>query len=123
MPPTAPTAVGSAILLGISTVVFASSGSLVLAVIALAIGGVAKIASESTEMSIVQLQAPDAERGRVIGAYTMFGPGMMTFGGVTAGFLGSLLGIQAAVLASGLVLTVGSAVVGAWLLLPRARRS
>ncbi|QZY53350.1 MFS transporter [Leucobacter tenebrionis] len=119
VPPTAPTAVGAAILLGISTVVFASSGSLVLAVIALAIGGVAKITAESTEMSIVQLQAPDAERGRVIGAYTMFGPGMMTFGGVTAGLLGSLLGIQAAVFASGLVLTAGSAVVGAWLLLPR----
>lgn len=123
VPPTAPTAVGSAILLGISTVVFASSGSLVLAVIALAVGGVAKIASESTEMSIVQLQAPDAERGRVIGAYTMFGPGMMTFGGVTAGLLGSLLGIQAAVLVSGVVLTVGAAAVGAWLLLPRRGRA
>ncbi|WP_024357226.1 MFS transporter [Leucobacter chironomi] len=123
VPPTAPTAVGSAILLGISTVVFASSGSLVLAVIALAVGGVAKIASESTEMSIVQLQAPDAERGRVIGAYTMFGPGMMTFGGVTAGLLGSLLGIQAAVFVSGVVLTVGAAAVGAWLLLPRRGRA
>ena len=123
VPPTAPTAVGSAILLGISTVVFASSGSLVLAVIALAVSGVAKIASESTEMSIVQLQAPDAERGRVIGAYTMFGPGMMTFGGVTAGLLGSLLGIQAAVLVSGVVLTVGAAAVGAWLLLPRRGRA
>ncbi|RGE18090.1 MFS transporter [Leucobacter sp. wl10] len=119
VPPTAPIAVGSAILLGVATVVFASSGSLVVAVIALAIGGVAKITSESTEMSIVQLQAPDAERGRMIGAYTMFGSGSMTFGGVTAGLLGSLFGIQSAVLVSGAVLAVGAAAVGVWLLAPR----
>ncbi|WP_449280703.1 MFS transporter [Leucobacter sp.] len=119
VPPTAPTAVGSAILLGVAIVVFAGSGSLIVAVIALAIGGLAKITSESTEMSIVQLQAPDAERGRVIGAYTMFSSGTMTFGGVTAGLLGSLFGIQSAVLLSGVVLAVGASAVGLWLLVPR----
>jgi MFS family permease len=121
VPPTAPTAVGSAILLGVAVVVFASSGSLVVAVIALAIGGLAKITAESTEMSIVQLQAPDAERGRVIGAYTMFSSGTMTFGGVTAGLLGSLFGIQSAVLLAGVVLLVGASAVGVWLLAPRRR--
>src|SRR5699024_4800644 len=98
VPPTARTAILSAILLGISTIVFALAGSYVLAVIALVVGGLARITSESTEMSIIQLGAPEGERGRVIGAYTMFGPGMMTFSGVTVAVLGSFAGLQGAVL-------------------------
>lgn len=63
---------------------------------------------------LAQLEAPEAERGRIIGAYTMFGPGMMTFSGVTTGALGSLLTVPHAVLVSGIVLAVGAFVVGLW---------
>lgn len=61
---------------------------------------------------LAQLEAPEAELGRIIGSYTMFGPGMMTFSGVTIGVLGSLLTVPHAVLVSGIVLAVGAFVVG-----------
>src|SRR5699024_8037514 len=62
VPATVRTATFSAMMLGVSTIVFAITGWLVLAVIALIIGGFARITSESTEMSIVQLEAPEGER-------------------------------------------------------------
>lgn len=119
VPATAPTAVAGATLLGITTIVFAVSGNYAVAVLALVIGGVAKITSDSTEMSIVQLQAPQEQRGRVIGAYTMSGSGMMTFGGLTVGILGSLLGVPGAVLVSGIVLACGAMLIGVYIFAPR----
>src|SRR5699024_10372686 len=114
VPATGTTAAAAAVLLGLSTVGFAVAGSLAFAAIALVVGGLARITAESTEMSIVQLEAPLAERGRIIGAYTMFGPGMMTFSGVTVALLGSWVGLQGSVLVGGVVLTVGAVLV--WLL-------
>lgn len=122
VPATAPTAVVAAILLGITTILFAVSTSYALAVVALVVGGIAKITADSTEMSIVQLRAPGDQRGRVIGTYTMSGRGMMTFGGLTVGMIGSLLGIPGAVLASGIVLAIGSLLIGAYLFAPRKSR-
>lgn len=119
VPASPPTAVVAATLLGITTVVFAVSQNYALAVGALVIGGVAKLTSDSTEMSIVQLRAPENERGRVIGAYAMSRSGMMTFGGFTVGFLGSVLGIPGAVFVSGIVLTVGAILIGVYLFAPR----
>ncbi|MDA3147319.1 MFS transporter [Leucobacter sp. UCMA 4100] len=114
VPATVKTAVISAIVLGITTIGFALSGNYLLSVLALIVGGFARITSESTEMSIIQLEAPEHERGRIIGAYTMFGPGMMTFSGVTIAVLGSIAGIAGAVVVSGIILTVGSCLVGLW---------
>lgn len=119
VPATGPTAVGSAILLGASIVVFAISGSYVLAIVALLIAGFASITSASTEMSIVQLNAPEGERGRVIGAYSMFSFGMMTFSGATVAVLGSLFGLPGSVLIGGIVLLVGATVIGAYMHWPR----
>lgn len=113
--PNARTAVVSAVVLGVSTIVFAACGNYLLAIVALVVGGFARITSEATEMSIVQLAAPDEERGRVIGAYSMFGPGMMTFSGVTVGVLGSLVGIPGSVLVGGIVLAAGALATGAYL--------
>ncbi len=119
VPATAVTAVISATVLGASTIVFAISGNYLIAIIALIIGGLAEITSESTEMSIVQLQAPEKQRGRVIGAYAMSRNGLMTFGGVTVGVLGSLFGLPGAVFVSGIVLFVGALLIGAYLFAPR----
>lgn len=120
IPATGTTAAAAAVLLGLSTIGFAVAGSLAVAVVALVVGELARITAESTEMSIVQLEAPTAERGRVIGAYTMFGPGMMTFSGVTVAVLGSWVGLQGSVLAGGIVLTVGAVLV--WSLVLRGAR-
>ncbi|GAA1324913.1 MFS transporter [Leucobacter albus] len=113
------TAIIATTVLGITTIVFASSSIYPLAVVALFIGGIARITSDSTAMSIVQLRAPDDERGRVIGAYTMFGPGMMTFSGLTVAVLGSLFGLRGSVLFGGTVLTLGAIVLGIVVLRPR----
>ena len=119
VPSTARTAVVGATTLGLSTVAFASTSMYPVAVIALLIGGLAKITADSTQMSIVQLRAPDDQRGRVIGAYTMFGPGMMTFSGITVAVLGSLFGLRGSVLFGGIVLTLGAIVVGIFVLRSR----
>lgn len=116
VPTTARTAVIAATILGITTIVFATSSVYPIAVVALLIGGVARITADATEMSIVQLRAPDDQRGRVIGAYTMFGPGMMTFSGLTVAVLGSLFGLRGSVLFGGIVLTVGAVVLGFFIL-------
>lgn len=73
-------------------------------------------------MSIVQLQAPPESRGRVIGSYSAFGPGMRTFSGVIVGILGSLLGISGSVLVGGLALTAAT-VVTLGLIRPPLQRS
>ncbi|MGO2139921.1 MAG: MFS transporter [Leucobacter sp.] len=118
VPTTARTAVIAATLLGITTIVFATSSIYALSVVALLVGGVARITADATEMSIVQLRAPDDQRGRVIGAYTMFGPGMMTFSGISVAVLGSIFGLRGSVLFGGTVLTIGAIALGFFILRP-----
>ncbi len=106
--PTVRTAVLSSIAFGVFVAIFAFTQWLVVAVIALLLTGFAQITSTSTEQAIVQLEAPPDDRGRVLGAYSMFGPGMQTFGGVTVGVLGTLVGIPATVMIGGAVLVAGT---------------
>ncbi|HEU0256899.1 MAG TPA: MFS transporter, partial [Microbacteriaceae bacterium] len=105
--PTGATAVVSTVAFGLFSALFAFTGSIAVAIAALILTGFAQITSTATEQAIVQLEAPVAERGRVIGAYSMFGPGMQTFSGITVGVVGSLLGIPLTVIAGGAVLVVG----------------
>lgn len=90
--------------LGAFAAIFSLTRSPVLALAALFLAGISQITSESVGMSIVQLQAPDDQRGRVIGSYSMFGPGMRSFSGITVGVLGSFMGIPSTVLFGGLAL-------------------
>jgi MFS family permease len=105
--PTTQTAVASTVAFGAFSALFAFTDSVVIAVIALVLTGFAQITSTSTEQAIVQLKAPVGERGRVIGAYSMFGPGMQTFSGVTVGVLGSMVGIPLTVIIGGSMLVAG----------------
>ncbi|WEG07807.1 MFS transporter [Microbacterium horticulturae] len=108
IPPTVRTAVISSITFGAFAMLFAFTGSLVVALIALVLTGFSQITATSTGQAIVQLEAPAAERGRVLGAYSMFGPGMQTFSGVTIGALGTLVGIPITVVIGGAVLVAGA---------------
>ena len=119
VPTTPRTAIIATVCLGITTVVFATTPLYPVAVVALVLGGIARITSDSTAMSIVQLRAPDDQRGRVIGAYTMFGPGMMTFSGLSVAVLGTLFGLRGSVLFGASVLTVGAILLGLLVLRPR----
>ncbi len=123
VPVAARTAVIGSLLLGVSMIVFASTSAYLVAVIALVVAGAARITSEATEMSIVQLRAPDDQRGRVIGAYTMFGPGMMTFSGLTVAILGSIFGLRGSVLWGGIVLALGAVLVAIFVLRPERSAS
>ena len=73
-------------------------------------------------MAIIQLEAPTEIRGRVIGSYSMFGPGMQTFSGVTVGVLGTIATIPQAVTIGGSVLAIGAIGIGAYVLAGRGRR-
>ncbi len=93
---------------------FALTSHLWVAVVMLVIAGVSKITAESTEMAIIQLEAPAEIRGRVIGSYATFGPGMQTFSGVTVGVLGTIATIPGAVIIGGTVLAIGAVAIGTY---------
>ena len=58
----------------------------------------------------VQLNAPHAIRGRVIGLYNRFSPGLRAFSGVTVGVLDGVIGIHGslAISAAALLILAGS---------------
>lgn len=73
---------------------FAAAHDFWLAVILLFAAGFVQLAFNAMAQAMVQLAAPVAIRGRVIGLYTMSALGMMTFSGVTVGIGGSFVGIH-----------------------------
>src|SRR4051812_39767060 len=79
---------------GLSTVLFAASTSYPLSVLLLLIGGVANLASMSIGQTVVQLLAPPADRGRVIGVYGMAANGLRFGSGITVGLFGAVVGIH-----------------------------
>jgi MFS family permease len=99
------------VLFGATTLVVAVTGSYVVAVLALLIGGVANMTSTSIGQAVVQLRAPVEQRGRVVGVYNMFGMGLRTGNGLSLALLGAALGVGTAVAIGGVVLVVGALVV------------
>jgi len=73
---------------------FAVSTSYPLSVALLFIGGFMNLAYSSMTQTLVQLNAPAASRGRVIGLFNTASSGMMTFSGISVGVGGSFIGIH-----------------------------
>ena len=92
-----------------------------IALIALVIGGVANLAATAIGQALVQLRAPEDQRGRVVGVYSMIGSGMRTGNGITIGWLGALLGVSGAVAVGGLGLMVGALLIGVLIALQTRR--
>ena len=67
--------------------------------------------------TLVQLNAPAAIRGRVIGLFNMSALGMRAFSGVTVGLLGTWVGVHHSLAASASVLLA----LTAWLLMRSPR--
>jgi MFS family permease len=65
-----------------------------LALALLFVAGFLELSFNAMAQTLVQVRAPAAIRGRVIGLYAMSGLGMRTFSGVTVGLGGSLVGIH-----------------------------
>lgn len=73
---------------------FAASSIYVLSVALMFVAGFVNLAFSSMSQTLVQLNAPDRSRGRMIGIYNMSSNGMKAFSGVTVGMAGSLVGIH-----------------------------
>ncbi|HEY3750530.1 MAG TPA: MFS transporter [Pseudonocardiaceae bacterium] len=106
--PSVRAAVISTVIYGVSSLFFALTASYPLAVALLVVGGVANLASMSIGQTVVQLEAPAADRGRVIGVYGMSANGLRAGSGFTVGLLGAAIGVHWSLGLSAAALTVGT---------------
>jgi MFS family permease len=72
--------------------------------------GFLELSFNSMAQALVQLSAPAAIRGRVIGVFSMAASGMRMFSGITVGIVGGLIGIHYSLPLSAAVLLIGIAV-------------
>jgi MFS family permease len=73
---------------------FARSNIYALALSLLFIAGFMELAFNSMAQALVQINAPDEIRGRVIGVFSMSAMGLRTFSGLSVGILGASVGIH-----------------------------
>ncbi len=73
---------------------FALSQQYLLALICLFIGGFLELSFNSMAQTIVQINAPQEIRGRVIGLFNMSALGLRAGAGITVGLLGGMIGIH-----------------------------
>ena len=114
--PNVPAAVVSTAVYALTSLLFAATHGYLTAVVLLVIGGVANLTSVSIGQTIVQLEAPAADRGRVVGVYGMSANGLRFGSGVTVGLLGAVLGVHWSLGLSAAALCVGTVFAGAYAL-------
>jgi MFS family permease len=83
---------------------FALSAIYPLSILLLFIAGFLELAFGAMSQTLVQLNAPAAMRGRIIGVFVMSALGMRMFSGMTVGLLGDAIGIRASLSLSAAVL-------------------
>jgi MFS family permease len=91
---TANSALKLAAIWGVALAGFALSHSYPLALALLFLAGFFELSFNSVAQTLVQLHAPDAARGRVLGLYAMAASGLRTFSGITVGLAGSFTSIH-----------------------------
>ncbi|MGI5184685.1 MFS transporter [Dactylosporangium sp. CA-152071] len=114
--PTVLAAVISTAVYGVTSLCFAITTSYPVAVALLLLGGVANLASMSIGQTVVQLLAPPADRGRVIGVYGVSAQGLRAGSGFTVGLLGAAIGVHWSLGLSAAALCVGTALAGVYAL-------
>lgn len=110
----------SVALFGLATIVFALSEIFLLSLAALAVLGAADAVSVVIRSSLVQIETPDAMRGRVSAINSLFVSSSNTLGDFESGTVAALLGAVPSALIGG----IGSfAIAAAWMLMfPSLRR-
>jgi hypothetical protein len=93
---------------------FALVRSYPIALGALFLAGFFELSFSSMVQTLVQMNAPEDERGRVLGLYNMAAAGLRAFSGITVGLSGSVLGIHTSLAASAACFLVVSAVLLDW---------
>jgi hypothetical protein len=86
------------------------------------IGGIANLAAMSIGQTVVQLLAPAADRGRVVGLYGMSANGLRAGSGFTVGLLGAAIGIRWSLGLSATALCIGTVAAGVYALGSTAAR-
>jgi MFS family permease len=93
---------------------FALTHSYLLALLTLFCAGFLELAFSAMAQALVQLNAPAALRGHVIGVYSMAAMGLRFVSGFTVGILGGLIGVHASLAGSAAVLFMVIACLLAW---------
>jgi MFS family permease len=101
---------------GLSLCGFALMRSYPLAIAFLLVAGFCELSFSSMTQTLVQMNAPDASRGRVLGLYNMAAAGLRAFSGITVGLVGSVVTVHGS-----LAMATGAFVVAAAFLLTRVR--
>jgi MFS family permease len=73
---------------------FARANIYAISIMLLFVAGFVELAFNSMAQALVQINAPAAIRGRVIGVFSMSAMGLRTFSGLSVGLLGARLGIH-----------------------------
>ncbi len=102
--PSPQSAIVLTILWCVSIAGFAAATSYPLAVALMFVAGFLNLTFSAMAQTLVQLNAPGALRGRLVGLFNMSNNGLRAFSGVTVGFLGSAIGIHGSLAASALAL-------------------
>lgn len=106
LPPRTRTAFILAMIWCCALVGFALSNIYAVAVCLLFVAGFVELAFNSMAQALVQMNAPDRIRGRVIGVFSMSAMGMRTFSGLSVGLLGAAVGIHTSLALSAAALLV-----------------
>ena len=92
--PSVRTAIASAGLWGLAMGLFPLTQSYPMAVALLVLAGIFNIAFQSMSQTLVQLLAPPAIRGRVVGLFNMAMLGLRAGSGLTVGLMGTFIGVR-----------------------------
>ena len=116
------TAIALAVLWCLAITAFAVSTSYVLALAILFTVGFLELSFNAMAQTLVQIHAPAAIRGRVIGLYILCSLGMRAFSGITIGVAGNVIGIHRSLAFSAMALLAVILGVAAFALRTRASR-
>ncbi len=105
---------GSVVVFGVATIVFALSTSVALSLVALAIAGAADEVSVVIRHCIVQLRTPNEMRGRVSAVNWLFVSVSNEFGQFESGVAATLLGLVPAAVLGGVAAIVSAGVAAVW---------
>jgi MFS family permease len=91
---------------GLALACFAATSTYAVAIVCLFTAGFFELSFSSMVQTIVQLNAPNEIRGRVLGLYSMAAMGLRTFSGITVGLVGSRIGIHYSLFGSAMCFAV-----------------
>jgi predicted MFS family arabinose efflux permease len=97
---------------GVLLMLFASSRSLALSIVLLALAGCAMIVNNSLTNTLLQTAAPDHLRGRIMGFYSFVFVGMAPFGAFLFGLAAEHVGVPVTIAVGGAIVTVAVLIAG-----------